>query len=235
MFRHYSTPALVLESRSKGEADKEFSFFSQKFGMIRAVGKSIRKIESKLRGGVSPFSVSKLQFIQGRYYKIITYAELVRDFPSLKTNLIKLRTAYKIREMTQRLIKGQERDNRSWELLLRTLQALNNIPVSYPDLIYLYFSFNLLSILGYNPELYYCLECGARLKPKKLYFSPKGGVICAQCFAANRQGKTEISVESVKVLREIEKNGLKHFLKIKIKENTISFLEEVLDFYVSYI
>ncbi len=235
MFRHYSTPVLILESRDRREADKEFTFFSQKFGIIKGVGKSIRKIDSKLRGGVSLFSVSDLQFIQGRYYKIITYADTTREFRHLKSKLVKLRAAHKIKEVVQKLIRGQEADNRIWDLLLDTFQALNDVPARYSTLIYLYFSFNLLSILGYGPELYNCLKCGAKLKPEKLYFSSQGGVVCAPCFLSSKKKKKEISVECVKVLREFEKNGLVRVFKLKMRQETVSFLERVLDFYISYI
>ncbi len=236
MFTRYFTPSFVLSSRSKGEADREFTLFSKKFGRIEAVGKSIRKIDSKLRGGILPFSVSRVEFIQGRYYKIITHTETVCDFSQFKNNLYKLRAAYKIRNVTEKLIKGQDGDDRIWQLIINTFKVLEKLDPHQAGLLYLFFSFKLLSLLGYRPELYTCLGCDKKLHPGNLYFCAQGGVVCEHCLSSFRKGETMgISVNCLKAVREMERRGVSFASKLKVGQDVVSHLEKVLSFYISYI
>ena len=235
MFTHYSTPVFILEGRERKEADMTFTLFSEKFGRVEVVGKSIRKIGSKLRGGIFPFSVSEVEFVRGRHFNILTYAKTRADFPAVKRNLSKLCAAYKIKEVFNLLVRGKEEDKDVWRLLIGVFRALDRESQGKAQLLYLFFLSELLSYLGYCPELHTCLDCGGKLKRGKLYFCPQGGIICPDCQSGLRKGKRiEIDVDTVKVLREMEK-GLERVLKLKADRAVLINTEKVLDFYISYI
>ena len=51
MFTHYRTKGFILKKRNQGEANQLFTVFTKDFGRIEILGKSIRKITSKLRAG----------------------------------------------------------------------------------------------------------------------------------------------------------------------------------------
>ena len=51
MFFHYRTQCLILKKENQGEADQLFCVFCKNFGKLEILGKSIRKISSKLRQG----------------------------------------------------------------------------------------------------------------------------------------------------------------------------------------
>jgi len=185
MRTHYRTQGFILKKTDRGEADRIFTIYTKDFGKLEILGKAIRKISSKLRSGTELFYLSEVEFIQGKTHKTLTDVMLIESFPNLRKDLEKLSIAYRISEVLDDLIKGQEADEEIWELLEETFIKLNNLKIENEKLkiIYYYFLWNILSISGYQPELYNCSLCQKKLLPEKLYFNSKeGGIICQNCF-----------------------------------------------------
>jgi len=185
MFTHYRTQGFILKKTDQGEADRIFTIYTKDFGKLEILAKAERKIKSKLKGGLGLFYLSEIEFVQGRTHKTLTDAILIENFPNLRKDLEKLPIAYGISEVLDNLIKGQEPDEKIWHLLNETFNKLNNsqLPTTNYQLLYYYFLWNLLSISGYQPELYNCSLCQKNLLPEKLYFNSKeGGIICQSCF-----------------------------------------------------
>ena len=229
MFVHYRTKAIILKKVDRREADQLFTLYAEDFGKLEVLGKAIRKISSKLRSGMEVFYLSEIEFIQGKAYKTLTDAVLIEKFESVREDLRKLTVATKISEVLDSLIQDQEPEKRIWNLSLRVFKKLNSTDVEIKNLnlIYHYFFWNLLSILGYKPELYQCSLCQEKLKPEKLYFSKKeGGVICQKCFLKESLAK-EITPDAVKIMRVILDKNNKNVLKLKIEDKHLKLLEEI--------
>ena len=186
----YRTRGIVFKKTDLGEADRTFSFLTEDFGRLEILAKAERKIKSKLRGGLEIFYLTDIEFIQGKTHKTLTDAFLIENFKNIRKDLRKLKIAYRIADILENLVKGEEKDENIWELLLEVFQRFNNLPAFRTQqfntfslqLIYYYFLWNFLSILGYQPETYYCPICQKKLKPGKLYFSSReGGVVCELC------------------------------------------------------
>jgi len=236
MFTHYRTQAFILKESPRRETDKVFMVFTKDFGKIEILAKAVRKTKSKLRGNVPPFSISEIGFVQGKAYKILTDALLVRDFENIKKDLNKLKFAYKISGFLEKLIRAPEKDEAIWRLLKETFEVFDNpsLPFDYFSLIYFYFLWNLLSILGYRSQIYKCLNCQNKLKPDGLFFSARGGLICETCSKKEKSKLLKVDVNTVKILREILKNNLSHLLKLKFKKEHQKPLKELSSFYLSF-
>lgn len=238
MFTSYRTRAFVLSRENRGEADKRVTFFSKEFGLVEVVGKSLRKIDSKLRGGVLPFSLSSIEFIQGRRFNILTFAETEKNFPSLKKELPKLRVCYKMRDLIQRFVREPEPDERLWRFLAGALERLEGESFDSrldPYLFYLYFSWRFLSLLGYGLELYQCTSCGKKLCPRESFLFQGGGPICEVCAKGSREEKIKVSRRCLKVLRGIEKKPFSFVRRIKLGKEDFLELDKTLNFYVNNI
>ena len=219
MFVHYRTQGLVLKKENRGEADQLFTIYTKDFGRLEILGKAIRKISSKLRAGIDIFSLSEIEFIQGKTHRTLTDAIPIRKFENLKKDLNKLKIAYKISEVLNDLIKRPEPDLKIWRLINEVFQKLNNCPafVIECSLIYYYFFWNLTSFLGYQPDLYHCALCQKKLRLERLYFNKKeNGIICSDCFGRFKAG-IEITPETIKILRIILKQNWPTLLKLKIE------------------
>ena len=165
MFLHYRTRGFILKKADRGEADRIFTVYTKDFGKLEILGKAIRKISSKLRPGAEIFYFSEIEFIQGKTHKILTDAILIEKFENLKNNLNKLKIAYKISQVLDNLVFGQEPDEKIWQLLEETFRKLNKLEITGPklELLYYYFFWNLISLLGYQPEISNCTIWGRKI------------------------------------------------------------------------
>lgn len=141
---HYRTQGFVLIKKDLREADQLFGVFTKDFGKVEALGRAIRKISSKLRSGIDLFYLSEIEFIQGKNYKILTDAVKINKFKNFET-------VSKIAEAMNVLIKGQEKDEKIWDLLQNALAYSERQPND--KLTYYFFLWNLLSVMGYKMEI----------------------------------------------------------------------------------
>jgi len=221
---HYRTQGFVLRKTDLREADQVFSIYTKDFGKLKILGKAIRKIKSKLRAGAELFYLSEIEFIQGKNHKTLTDAMTIEKFKNIRQDLEKLEIVSQIAENVDDLIKGEEKDEDIWNLLTEVFEKIN----SY-SLIYHYFLWNLLSILGYQMDLYHCGNCQKKLIPEKLYFNSEEGIICSSCFegAADKQ----ICPETIKILRLFLEKDWNILLRLKIQDFHKKELEAIsLDF-----
>jgi len=253
MFQHYRSQGFILKKTDQGEADRIFTIYTKDFGRLEILAKAERKIKSKLKGGLELFYLSEIEFIQGKTHKTLTDAILIENFPILRKDLERLFIAYRISEVLDNLIKGQEVDEEIWKLLNEIFIKLNNLKIENEKLkiIYYYFLWNLLSISGYQPELYNCSLCQKKLLPEKLYFNLReGGIICQSCFKKLKSGKETtihpphppthfvsgpLYPETVKILRIILKKNWPLLFKLKIEEKYLKGLASVSKNYLSLI
>jgi len=237
MFTHYRTEGFIFKKVDRGEADRIFNVYTKDFGKLELLAKAERKIKSKLRGGLELFYLSEVEFIQGKTHKTLTDSILIESFPNLKKDLKRLAIAYSVADALDNLVRGQEPDENLWQLLEETFNRLNtnNLkPVTY-NLIYYYLLWNLLSILGYEPELYNCSLCQKKITPEKIYFSPKeGGVVCQDCFQKTKNSKT-ISPETIKILRLILEKDWRTLSKLKFEAKYLKELFLLSKSYLSLI
>jgi DNA repair protein RecO (recombination protein O) len=167
MFIHYRTFGLILDKENRGDADQLFTIYTKDFGKLEILGKAIRKASSKLRPGAEIFYLSEIEFIQGKVYKTLTDAILIEKFANIKADLKRLKVSYKISQILNDLVKGQESDEKIWYLLKETFKKLNKLEIAGEklELLYYYFFWNLISLLGYQPELRADSICGKRTDP----------------------------------------------------------------------
>jgi len=236
MVVRYRTKGFVFKKDDRLETDRLFSVFTEDFGRVEVLGRAIRKIASKLRGGIEIFSLSEIEFIQGKNYKTLTDAILTKKLNNIINNPEKLEIANKIIDVLDNLIKGQEKDEHIWDLLEETFEKLNDysLPIVCSSFIYYYFLWNFFSVLGYLPEVYKCAICQGGFDSQELYFSNKeGGVICRDCLNLNNDAQ-KINTDLVKVLRIILKKDRKTLSKLKIGNPSLKLLKDISDGYYSY-
>lgn len=223
---HYRTEGYILKKTDLREADQLFTIYTKDYGKIDVLGKAIRKIKSKLRSGAELFYLSEIEFIQGKAYKTLTDAVLINKFKDIRSDLEKTKIACQIAESLDDLIRAPEPDKNIWKLLEDVFGRLN------VDLVYYYFLWNCLSILGYQIDLYNCVACERKLIPLKLYFtSEHGGIMCAQCFDKSKD-RIDISPETVKIIRLLLKGDWDILSKLKLDNSHRKELEKISDHYL---
>lgn len=144
------TEAIVLKTADLGEADRLLTIHTKEFGKIQVIARGVKKLESKLRYHLEPLSYIFLILINGKNLKIVKDAALKDQFLSTRKDLEKIKIAYKIVDLVDELIVGEEKDEDIWNLILKTFKNLNaedrilNVVENFQD--------NLLKLLGYDPK-----------------------------------------------------------------------------------
>lgn len=238
MTLQYKTQGLVFKQEDGLESDRSFSIFTYDFGRLEVSGKAIRKITSKLKGNIEIFSLSEVEFVQGKTKKILTDSLLLEKFRNIPRSPERLGVAYRISDILDIFLKGEQKDEKIWNLLTDVFEKLNSdlLQNKHYQLLYYYFVGNFISILGYAPEVSKCAVCSQEFEHQNLYFSNKeGGVICAKCASAH-EGSVKISSDSVKIVRLILKKDWELLSKLKtgtILQASLGILENYVRYVVS--
>jgi DNA repair protein RecO (recombination protein O) len=228
MTMRYRTECIVLEKKDSMEADRIFSVFTKDFGKINLYAKAIRKINSKLKSGVEVFYHSEIEFIQGKNRKTLTDASVIKTHSFLQSRKENIEIMGMIFELLDNFVKGQEKDEKTFELIMQTLGGLKEGEIKEKILAYYYFLWNFLSLQGYHFEVENCVSCKKDLEPECVYLScNNGGTVCASC--APKYGKTcrRTDKDAVKILRLILNKDWQTVSKLKINEPLKTFLFEI--------
>lgn len=233
---YYRTKGFVFKRDDRRESDRKFALFTKDFGRLEVVAKAIRKIKSKLRAGIDIFYLSEIEFIQGKSYKTLTDAAKIEKFDNINQDIEKFKIACQVSQILDDFIKGQEKDQDIWELIVDIFKKLNDplLPQKNYQLLYCYFLWNFFSILGYQPEVQKCVICATKLDPDNLYFSNKdGGVACGNCTKQDN-GSQRISSDIIKILRLVLRKNWQTLFRLKIEDNSQKLLKEISDNYHYY-
>lgn len=155
---HYRTQGFFIKKIDRGEDSRLFTVYTKNFGKLKILGKAIRKIGSKLKSGAEIFCLSEVEFIQGKNHKTLTDAILIDNFIIIKKDLEKLKIIHQVFGVLDDFISKEEKDDQVWRLLSEVFDKLNNpqFKINHWPLVYCYFFWNFVSILGYEPEFRDC-------------------------------------------------------------------------------
>lgn len=231
--RVYRTEAVVLRRMDLGEADRLLTLFTPGEGKLRAVAKGVRRPGSRKAGHLEPFTRVNLLLARGRELDIITQAEAIDQYPSLRAELERLGQAAYLAELLDRFTVEEAGTSALYPLLIQVLDRLEDGGPAQPLLRF--YELRLLEAVGYRPELFVCLGCGAQIEPRDQYFSPPdGGVLCPSCGASKSESR-RISLAALKVLRHYQRSSLEAALAPKIRPQVHMEIESLMQAYVTYL
>ena len=174
----YKEQGIVLRTMRLGEADRIVTIFTQGTGKVRAVAKGIRKTRSKFGARLEPFTHVDLLLYKGRELDIVTQAEIITSFRTIRDDYPRFAAGEMILEAMDRTIEERERNTRMFMLLLGALRKLGE-GIQQPGAIADAFLLRLTALAGFRPALTACAECG---KPDVARFSiQQGGMVCDSC------------------------------------------------------
>jgi len=215
--------AIILSSYDIGEFDRIYIFYTKESGLVKAIGRGVRKLSAKLAGHLEPGTLSEVYVAKARGMGQITSAIALDNFERVKRDFEKLSEALKIFKFFTRHFSEEEKDENIFDLLV---DFLTRVGLS-PDFFLLAESFwwKLFDALGNRPETMKCAKCGARLEEnvKKYFSSSRGGIVCGSCFSEEID-LADISSDQIKLLRIFLANPLGKILKVKVSEGELKGL-----------
>ena len=210
--------AIILSSHDVGEFDRLYVLYTKEIGVVKAMGRGVRKPAAKLAGHLEPGTLSEIYVAKARGMGNIASAIALDNFDNIKKDFEKLSEVLKIFRFFGRHFSEEEKDERIFELLGVFLEKADEAEkADEMDIVVEAFWWKFFDALGNRPETMKCAKCGARLEEKKEKFfsAARGGVVCGKCFAGE-QFLAGISADQIKLLRIFLANPLEKILKVKI-------------------
>lgn len=211
--RLYGVRGIILRRRDLGEADRIVTILTAELGKLRVVAKGSRRTSSKLAGHLEPFCASRLLIARTRGLDIISQAESIETFQSLRLKESSIATAGYLAELVDALVPEDERHEEAYELLFAAFRLIDE--GKDPQLVSYIAEVGFLRVLGYRPELERCIECERVIEPEPNGFSVEGGILCPACTRLRPEAQP-ISVNALKVLRMIDRGDVQRVLTLNI-------------------
>jgi DNA repair protein RecO (recombination protein O) len=210
--RSYKTPAIVLQHRDFGEADRIYVLYTRLQGRMSAVARGVRKSGSKLGTLLDYFTEIDLELTRGRDLDIITGVSLVHQHPALRTDMEAYGHAAHMIELVRDLTQEQQENTRVYQLLASSLSLLDDGVDAWH--VTRHFELGFLIATGYQPAILDCAQCRQTLEAVSNAWSTElGGLLCPACQASDRSARS-MSVNAQKYLRLLTREGLSGVVQI---------------------
>ncbi|MGH7141905.1 MAG: DNA repair protein RecO [Candidatus Saccharimonadales bacterium] len=161
------TTGIILARVNFGEADRVLTVLTPDYGKLHLMAKGVRRIQSKLAGGIELFSISNITFIYGRgSIGTLISSRLIQHYGHIVNDIKRVQLGYDLIGLLNKITE----DNISaeyFDLLKETFLALDDLTI-IEDLVRTWFYAQLLRIGGHNPNLH-TNRIGQKLETTKTY------------------------------------------------------------------
>jgi DNA repair protein RecO (recombination protein O) len=147
-----TTKGIVLARTPYGEADRIVTMLTPDHGKLRLMVRGVRKLKSKMAGGIELFSVSEITYIKGRGdIGTMISARLNNYYSNIVKDIDRVQLGY---ELIKQLNKATEDEPESdyFDLLEQAFAALDDAKIGL-TLIGVWFQAQLLQLSGHTPNL----------------------------------------------------------------------------------
>ena len=220
----YRDEAIVLRSLDYGEADRILTLFTKDHGKVGAIAKGARRQPSRLGPALQVYHHLDVQLATGRNLDVVTQAVAVAG-PRMPADIEWTARAAVICELADTFSEERHPEPDVFALTRDGLAELAQEPE--PRRATARFLIEVLLRLGYGPRLRECAGCERPLPETPAAFSPEaGGFLCSDCA---RPGMPLVPVRAIKVLRVLEAGDVDLYRRLKLSDELLSSLEDVLE------
>jgi DNA repair protein RecO len=161
------TRAIILTRTDYGEADRILTLLTPEYGKLRLMAKGVRRVKSKLAGGIELFSVSEITFIRGKSdLGTLVSTRLVKHYGHIAQDLDRTMTGYDLIKQLHKLTED-EAEADYFDVLQASFEALDDPAIPLPT-VRLWFAAQLLRHGGHTPNLQ-TDSAGGRLQSDAVY------------------------------------------------------------------
>jgi len=146
------TTGIVLSRTDFGEADRIVTLLTPEDGKVRLMARGVRRIKSRMAGGIELFSVSDITYIKGRgELGTLVSSRLIKHYSKIVQNIDRVQLGYECIKVINKVTEDQPESD-YFDLLEAAFEALDDSSVSV-ELVNLWFQAQLLKLAGYTPNL----------------------------------------------------------------------------------
>lgn len=150
--KQLTAEGIILSRTDFGEADRIITMLTPDNGKLRLVARGVRRMKSKLAGGIELFSISHITYIKGRGdLDTLVSTRLVKHYEHIVKDIGRTMLGYDLIKILNKATED-EPEPAYFELLQQAFEALDNEAIDV-QLIRLWFAMQLLRLGGHTPNL----------------------------------------------------------------------------------
>jgi DNA repair protein RecO (recombination protein O) len=150
--KRFVTTGIVLTRIDYGEADRILTLLTPDYGKVHLVARGVRRIKSKLAGGIELFSISDIVYTPGRgELGTLVSTQLIRHYRHIVEDIERTMLGYELIKQLHKVTED-EPEPEYFALLEHTFVALDDHELDL-GIIKLWFAMRLLQLNGYTPNL----------------------------------------------------------------------------------
>jgi DNA repair protein RecO (recombination protein O) len=197
----YETEAIVLRHYTLSDSDRIIVFITRQYGKIRAVAQGVKKLQSRIAGGLEPFNQVNLEFRARHDNDLgkITRVELLHSFMGKRPDLLQMCAFSYFAEIANEMVPENQESAPLFRLLLSVLRTGEKHPVT-PSLLR-YFEIWSLRLSGLLPNYAYCSGCGKYVKDEGFFAWIEAGQ--GRCSACAQGRGVPVQVMACEMLDEM--------------------------------
>lgn len=146
------TTGIILSRTDYGEADRILTVLTPDHGKLRLMARGVRKIKSKLAGGIELFSTSNITYIEGkRELGTLISTRLIKYYSHIVKDIDRVQLGYELIKLLNKATEDHP-EAEYYYLLEQAFSALDNPDINL-ELIRIWFQAQLLRQAGHSPNL----------------------------------------------------------------------------------
>lgn len=214
------------------ESDQIVRLFGKKRGKFSGIAKGARKLSSKFGSVFDLLNRSEVVFYQSSGISFISEAEVLDNWEGLRESGRTINVGLRCARFINRVIHDDQPEPGVYELFYDTIDTLDR-DQSKPNVLELGFYFKGLKLLGYEPQLEECNQCGKHLEEEiKMSFQPdKGGLVCSQC---SQEKSIPIAQGDRKSLMQLLNLPQRNVVRLKMSGSELKKYYDVVNRFTKY-
>lgn len=238
----YLTDGVVLARRDWREYDRLITLYTEKYGKVETVARSVRKITSKLAGNLEPMTYARFMLARGRTFDVVASSVKQSSFQIAQNDLGAFALASYCVEVIDRLTRPNLPDHDLFVLLVGYLDELerdvarrDGSPVFQRLLLTEFFLLRILHQLGFLPALETCAAGHEALSHAALWFSfAHGGLVCDAHHGDDHTAQ-RIQPQVAEILRLMSDGELEPIRLIKRDDRSAAEIGYALNTFITHI
>jgi len=188
------------------------NIYTLRFGRIAGILKGFYSGKREFTSPLEVFTLNEFVFYpKKREIWLVSFADLLCDYPILRTDLARSRAAGFFLNIVERVMQPWDVNSQVFFLLKESMAALQD----YPQTKVLYvFLIKFLTISGFKPEFNHCIHCRGELGEDLGFSAAKGGLVCGKCRAKSDDCRS-VTGETSSSLSYIQKTDFPQVLRIR--------------------
>jgi len=227
--RLYKVNAIIIRRRNFSEKDRILTLFSQEQGKIEVLAKGARRPGSRHSYFSDIGSTGIFHIVRGKTLDLLTETTPVFSPEEIRGRYHKTQLLGFMFKVIDKLFEFDVSYPKTYDVLRKAVEGLSK---REDQLLFVSFLANVVSDLGFLPELQNCIICHKKIiHEPKLFFSPKGGLIHCDC---RDESSLKVQANEIKLLRLLVDVPFLKISKAKINQKTFENLYQLLRLYFEW-